>query len=244
MTVEHDLAEREGNIFARRLAGLAPLCARDRVALVGLLGEDRSVGPGHELVFEGSRPSSPWMLAEGMACRVKDHGGRRQIIALMLPGDTYGVHAADQRTLDHDIRTLSRCRIVGVDPSKLEALALVAPTVADALRCDERVQEAILRTWLFNLGQMTALERLAHLLCELAYRLGELGLLYRTGAFRLPVSQEAMGAVIGVTRVQAGRALQRLRSDGLIDLHGGVVLVLDLARLAELAQFDPTYLRP
>jgi CRP-like cAMP-binding protein len=162
----------------------------------------------------------------------------------MLPGDFCGVGAADQCILDHSVRTLTRCRVAMTDRPTIEAFAEDRPAIAEALDCEERVQGAILRTWLFNLGQKTAHERLAHLICELIHRFGELGLLYQTGAFRLPVSQEVLGEVIGVGRVQASRALQRLKSEHLIDVHGGVVLAQDLRRLAALARFDPAYLRP
>ncbi|MBV8683107.1 MAG: Crp/Fnr family transcriptional regulator [Caulobacteraceae bacterium] len=244
MVVLTDRATRDGDILARKLGAFVPLSQVERAALADFSREASTIAPAHDLLCQGSGPSPAWVLLEGMACRLIDHGGRRQIVALMLPGDMYGVCAADQRVLDHTIHTLSRCRIARLDRTRLEALAASTPAIHEALRCDERVQEAILRTWLFNLGQMMAPERLAHFLCELAHRLGDLGLVYGTGGFRLPISQEAVGAIIGVTRVQAGRALQRLRSERLIDFHGGVVFVPDFARLAQFAQFDPAYLRP
>lgn len=45
-----------------------------------------------------------------------------------------------------------------------------------------------------------------------------------------------------MTPVHTNRVLQRLRKEGLIELRGGVLSVLDIHALQEAAGFDPNYL--
>lgn len=58
------------------------------------------------------------------------------------------------------------------------------PRIARALRKNQLVDEAILREWLTNVGRRSAVERLAHLFCELLLRLKVVGLADGTGYIR------------------------------------------------------------
>ncbi len=47
---------------------------------------------------------------------------------------------------------------------------------------------------------------------------------------------------MGLSGVHMNRTLQKLRSDGLITSQGKRLVINDLARLMEFADFDPMYL--
>jgi CRP-like cAMP-binding protein len=113
--------------------------------------------------------------------------------------------------------------------------------VAQALLWDQLVTAAIQREWTFNLGRRTAFERMAHLLCELFMRLQAAGL---TGdrSCSFPLTQADLADALGLSAVHVNRTLQELRADGLIVLRGKELLVTDLDRLQEAAQFDANYL--
>ena len=47
----------------------------------------------------------------------------------------------------------------------------------------------------------------------------------------LPVSQEELGQLVGLSRQRVNQALKRLEAEGLVRVDYGSVTVLDLARL-------------
>ena len=103
------------------------------------------------------------------------------------------------------------------------------------------IDASVHREWITNMGQRAALERTAHLLCELFVRLRKVG---RTDnmSFRLPLTQAGLGDVLGLSLVHVNRVVQALRTQGLVSLEGRIVTVLDWDRLQEVAEFEPSYL--
>ncbi|CAO4163161.1 hypothetical protein CLBKND_00091 [Methylorubrum aminovorans] len=106
---------------------------------------------------------------------------------------------------------------------------------------DQLVDEAILREWLMNVGRRSAVERLAHLFCELLLRLKVVGLAEGTG-YKFPLTQVDLADTTGITSVHVNRSLRELRQSGLIELEGGRLKILDYAGLRALAEFRANYL--
>lgn len=90
-------------------------------------------------------------------------------------------------------------------------------------------------------GQRSALERLAHLLCEVFTRL-EVGGLNDGQAFLLPLTQAELGDTLGISLVHANRVVGELRARGIVRWRGEQVEILDWPALRDLAEFDPAYL--
>jgi CRP-like cAMP-binding protein len=103
------------------------------------------------------------------------------------------------------------------------------------------VEIAILSRWALCLGRLSAQERLAHLLCELATRRG-----YtedqRQARIDLPLTQEQLADVLGLTPVHVNRVVQQLRGAGLIAMRGRTMEIFDYQGLRAIAGFDPAYL--
>ncbi|MGJ3626098.1 Crp/Fnr family transcriptional regulator [Sphingomonas sp. MMS24-JH45] len=100
---------------------------------------------------------------------------------------------------------------------------------------------ALHREWIFRIGRLDALGRVGHLLCETHARLAATGRA-RDGIFEWPLTQQDTGEACGLTAVHVNRTLRRLREDGLAEIIRGSARILDLPRLARLAEFDPDYL--
>ena len=215
----------------------------ERRALDRLLGEGRWVGVGEVVLGEGRAPDGVCMLLEGWACRCKDfRDGRRQIAALLIPGDL--IHHGDAthpRAGDHAVRALTRARIAWIAPEAVAAALLDHPGLAQALRMAAAIEQATVRAWVVNLGQRPARERMAHLFCELAQRLTPADR-QPPATFALPLTQQILARALGLTAVHVNRVLQQLRGERLIDFHGGVLTISDIARLRTLADFDGAYL--
>jgi hypothetical protein len=81
----------------------------------------------------------------------------------------------------------------------------------------------------------------AHLFCELAFRLRAAGLA-RQDSYPLPLTQEEMADALGLSVVHVNRILQRLRSERLITLRARRLTIHDWPAFQRVGGFDPRYL--
>jgi hypothetical protein len=58
----------------------------------------------------------------------------------------------------------------------------------------------------------------------------------------MPLSQEGIGDVVGLSGPHVNRMLAELKADGLIAMNGHEVRILDRAALQILGEFHPAYL--
>ena len=106
---------------------------------------------------------------------------------------------------------------------------------------DVAIDGAVFREWMLGLGRRSAYEKVAHLLCELLLRLKSIGLA-NDNRYELPPTQTDLGDALGLSTVHVNRVLQELRGEGLIRSNGRMLIVVDVERLKQAAQFDPAYL--
>ena len=119
---------------------------------------------------------------------------------------------------------------------------LARPLIARALWMAGLIDESALRAWTVSLGKRDASERVAHLICELFVRLGTVGST-RVDGFDLPLTQEQLGDVLGLTTVHVNRVLRHLREAGLVSFKNCTVMIADFSKLRKAAGFDPGYLQ-
>jgi CRP-like cAMP-binding protein len=202
----------------------------------------REVEPRRDLIREGDEPRHVHLLLDGWACRYKSlPDGRRQVLAFMLPGALEDSRVFLLRRMDHSIGAITRLRCAEIPPAELEALAAQSPTLARALWRNDLVNAAIAREWVLNVGQRTAHERLAHIMCEVYFRLESVDLA-ENGSCDWPLTQNDLAEAAGLTSVHVNRTLQLLRGAALIDIRGRRLTILDLPRLKEAGLFTPNYL--
>ena len=230
------------NPLVRKLEGFTALSDTDRALLERISAEARLFGPRVDLVREGDKPDGVLLVMEGIACRHKHRGnGARQIMAYLLPGDLGDLDVALLKKMDHTITTLSTCKVVRIAPETVADILQHHPAVARALRMSTLVDEATLREWLVNVGCRSAIERIAHLFCELLVRLQVVGLA-TDNSYTLPLTQLDLADTTGMSNVHVNRSLQELRRQGLIELKGGRLTILNLPRLRAAAEFKANYL--
>lgn len=195
-----------------------------------------------ELVRQDEISHQSLLLEQGWACRYGAlPDGRRQILALHVSGDFVDLQSFPLKRMDHTVATLSRCRIAVYPHENLRQLSERMPHLTRLLWMATLIDAAILRQWLLGAGQRSALERAAHLICELFTRLDVVGAA-PDGVFNLPLTQAELGDALGVSQVHANRVVGELRSRGLVTWRDETVRILDWPGLQALAEFDPTYL--
>jgi CRP-like cAMP-binding protein len=197
---------------------------------------------GEDLCCEGDRPDCVRLFLSGWAYRYKTlEDGRRQIVSFILPGDTCDVHIYLLSAMDHSVGTLTPVTYSELDGAAFERLMAVDRSVAEAFHCETLAARAVQREWAINLGRRDALERVAHVICELFERLKVVGLV-DGNSFAFPVTQMDFADATGLSTVHLNRTLQELRSAGLIRLKDRILTIPDFEALSDTGMFNPNYL--
>ena len=232
------------NPLVAKLNAFTCLYLDDVDALEALAGSAKTYPSGKILFHEGDVPDHVYLFVRGMACRYKLlPSGQRQILGFLIPGDLCDLQFLALNPPDHSVALLSNAELVKIPMWKIHDLLADRPSIDRALALAALQDFAILREWLLNVGQRNALEKLAHFFCEMKIRLESVGQVEGDGSFDLPVNQMTLADTTGLSPVHVNRTLQRLRSDGLIQLCHRRLLIIDFERLAAVAGFDGNYLR-
>lgn len=231
------------NPLASKLSNFTRLSTEDRAVLDGLVeGRVRHCSPRQDIILEGETPRELRLFLAGWACRYKMlEDGRRQIVAVLLPGDICDLHMNVLREMDHTVTALTPVSYVDIQPATIEAIIARHPRITQALLWDGLVTSAIQREWVLNLGKRSALERIAHLLCELFTRVQAVGLAVDNRC-EMPLTQSDLAETTGLSAVHVNRTLQELRSQGLIVLRDRDLTILNFEELRAVAGFNPNYL--
>ncbi|HEX8445069.1 MAG TPA: Crp/Fnr family transcriptional regulator [Sphingomonas sp.] len=226
----------------RKLERRDVLADFERKALIEAFTEVREYRPHEIVVRESVEQTTSNLLLEGILCRYKDlRDGRRQIVALHVPGDFADLHSFLLKHLEHNLAALTPARIAIFPHARLREISERFPHLTRMLWFSTLLDAAIHRQWILSVGRRSAVARLAHLFCELRARLDVVGMVNAEG-FKLPLTQIDLADATGLTPVHVNRMLRELRDRGLMEFRQGEVSIQDLAGLTRLAEFDPEYL--
>lgn len=229
--------------IVRKLSQFVRLSAEDQRVLERAASHRvRRFGPREDIIQEGDRPSHINLMLSGWACRYKQlEDGRRQIVAFFIPGDLCDLNIFILREMDHSIGTVTQATVAELSREMIEEITLNHPRITQALWWETLVNAAVQREWTVNVGQRSAAERMAHLICELFLRLRAVGLT-DADSFELPITQVELADAIGLSAVHVNRTLRELREARLITLKGKLLSIPDLKALQNAALFNPNYL--
>jgi CRP-like cAMP-binding protein len=228
--------------FIRRLRRHSSLSSSDEDAIFGLRAHVTQVGRNRTLVSPGTTVTHAILVADGLVARFDMmRNGLRQITALHLPGDMCDLHSVVIPRAGWGIASLIPSTVVHVPHGDLRSLANTHPRLSLAFWADVTLDASVLAKWLANLGRKEATSRLAHMLCEMGLRSETAGAGTRT-AYRLNLTQEQIGEVVGLTGVHVNRTLRHLRELGLVVRTGPDISILDWNGLAATAEFSPDFL--
>lgn len=226
----------------RKLSAAVELSAEDTSVLDMLLSQRQSVAAGTTLISERQTDRTAYAVLSGWAHRYRVfEDGRRQISRLFLPGDFIGLNAALLGLPEQPIAALSEMQLAKIDAAQLLDslqnrrslwLAFLWSDTRDRFISEERVA---------SIGRRSAYERLAHILVELYHRLALTGNAAERH-FTLPLTQDHLADLLGLTSIHINRVLRRLKRDNLISVEGRVIRLLDLQRLQCVADYDERYL--
>ena len=234
------VAGRWDSPFMTRLKSFVDLAPADSDALRALIKTESKVDRRHDLVVDGYAYSKLSFVKEGSrrvagcCATASARSSTSWCRDVGLPGSF-----VDRATFS--VFALTDMRLELCSFEDFVAASYRRPKLALALSW-LAVQEAnIYAERVVDIGRRTPLERVAHFLLEIHARLLLVGRATSIG-FDLPVSQEIMSDVLGLSVPHVNRMLTKLRSDGVIRMAERRVEFVDSSALELLAHFQPATL--
>lgn len=216
--------------------------AEEEKALRGAMLREVTFQRGRNIVRAKTELDVSNLLLEGFVYRYKDlKDGARQTLQLAVPGDFIDLHSLLLIQLDHDISSFTNCRLGEFPHENLKRLIAEHQHLGRLLWLSTVVDAAIHREWMLSLGRRSSISRLAHLLCELQARLTAAGLAEH-GTYELPLTQNDLAEILGMTPVHMNRMLKELREKDLATFKNKTVEITDWDGLVAVGEFDPFYL--
>jgi CRP-like cAMP-binding protein len=176
-------------------------------------------------------PRGHYRLISGWAAeQVVLSDGRRQVTGLFLAGERIIPSPLSQRE--------NASSLLAITPLQLRFEEM--PAAEAGLELLRAELHRHLSQWfraVVRLGSMTAYEKTANLLLEIAERSGPSG----GESIDFPLTQELLGDLLGLSQVHVNRTLQQLRRDGLIELQGGRLTILELGALRTAGEFHTLF---
>ncbi|UZW57436.1 Crp/Fnr family transcriptional regulator [Sphingobium sp. JS3065] len=214
----------------------------ERERLERAVRQVRTLSPRTTICRAGEPLHQSTLLLEGIMSRyIDDRNGLRQLVAVHVPGDFIDLHAFPLKLLDHDVATMTAATVAIVPHAELDDIVRTMPELTRKLWFSTLIDAAIHRAWLFRLGRLDAVGRIAHFLCETNARLVSAGL-SDGRRFALGLTQTDLSEICGLTNVHVNRVLRQLREERLCVFRSSLVEILDPYRLAARGQFQGDYL--
>lgn len=218
------------------------LSASDRAALARLPFRCRTLNAGDPVEPMMQHEPSCGVLASGFAFSARMlRDGTRQILAVHVPGDFFGLGNLFQPMIAREVRMLTPGEVASIELAVLARLINSRPTIQNIFWRQTAFEASMFSEWLTGLGRRDAQSRIAHFLCEFSVRLRDIDRV-AADTFELPLTQEQLADVTGLTPMHVNRVFHALRASGVVELERRSVTILDWPGLAAMADFDPGYL--
>lgn len=237
----HDASRDYLQLFLHRLIIRSRFCDQEMQAILDLPTDAVKVAANQDFVCLGEVVDHACLIVEGIAGRFgQTEDGVRQITAFYFPGDMADLHSVVQPRVGSALQALTKTTILRISHSALRGVAARYPAVAEAFWRDCMVDAAVLSQWVVNVGRRDARAGMAHLLCEIATRLG-LGTGSHAPDFAFSVTQAQLADATGLSTVHVNRTLKALA--GIVTVARGSVQIHDWDRLAAVGEFEADYLQ-
>ncbi|QNI01555.1 Crp/Fnr family transcriptional regulator [Halomonas sp. SH5A2] len=195
------------------------------------------------LLWEMGDPANEFCtLKSGWAYSYRHlENGDRQILEVFLPGDIIGLRefAFNQRL--ENVRMINDGVICHFPHRRMLELFRQSLTLTSVMFAIGSRQQALLTERLVNIARRSARQKMAHFLHEMYLRLRQTNDDI-SGEFRLPLSQEQLADILGLSPVHVSRTFSALSEDGLVFRDRHNVTIPDLDALSVEGEFDAAYL--
>jgi CRP/FNR family nitrogen fixation transcriptional regulator len=185
-----------------------------------------------EIVAQDDKAEHCYLIVTGCVRTVRlMQDGRRQVGEFLLPGDVFGWDALDKH--DFGAEAVTPATLHRFSRSGLAALVDNDSVLSRRIREMTAMQVRAGREHMILLGRMTASERIASFILEMARRMN----LDEKSHIELPMPRGDIADYLGLTTETVCRQLTRLRQDGTIAINGAKIMIAN-RRMLEAAGFE------
>jgi CRP/FNR family transcriptional regulator len=207
----------------------AQLDAAERCLIQGWTTEQR-FGARKNVVQENMPFSGLHILKSGNIKLCKTGGSKEQILELLGPGDVLDpIPLFDGGTHAVTAKTMTESAVYRFAPEDAQRLLNNYPPVLNALLNLVSLRLRKLAALANDLAFKDVSARVCHVL--LSQAIGDDAGTERL-ALERPLTRQELASMVGTAREVAWRALKKLERDGLIEIHGQAIVILDAAALA------------
>jgi CRP-like cAMP-binding protein len=201
--------------------------------LIGALrSQDITAEGGTTILVEGQRSQGLYTVCEGWAIQYRQlRTGSRQILNVLLPGDHAGMASVLIGAGANSVEALTAAKLCVLSGRDVRGLLKSTPSLAVGLLKSRLEEQMRTDAQLTMLGRMSAPERVGYVSIDIYERLRLRGLADRAGC-PFPLRRTDLADLVGLSKVHVMRALNELRSLGLMDLKGKDLIIPDAARLS------------
>jgi CRP-like cAMP-binding protein len=222
-----------------RLRRYAPLSDADIASLEAAFERRLSIKKKRDVILEGYESHRLHIAVSGFAARYKLlANGKRQVLSIILPGDIIGMPSAFFKSSRYSVSTLSDMAVDVIGLQNFLDVCRRIPALAIAMLWYSEAELANYADHIIDVGRRSPLERVANFILELHSRLRSAGRATER-EFEMPLSQEIIGDLLGLSAPHVNRMLHQLKSEHLVRLNHRRVTIEDEAGLQLLAQFEP-----
>lgn len=230
----HDVHE-DMSLSASRFAAFADMTASEIAALMGIVDRPRDYPANATIRNEGDAANQLYFLRAGwVISSIILSDGTRQVLKVHFPGDIMGAPSLPLAASAENLRTVTRATVCIVSKAAISQIFSTMPRLAMLFFLAAQEERLLLMDRLSSIGRQSGLSRLAGFLVHVHDRLRIAGISVDT-SFELPLSQELIGDVIGLSTVHTNRVFKELTTRGLIERRGRTISFPDIDAVRKLS---------
>ncbi|MDQ7733197.1 Crp/Fnr family transcriptional regulator [Halomonas sp. SpR1] len=217
--------------------------SEDEKKLLMSLEENATAIKSGALLWEVGAPANEFCtLKSGWAYSYRHlENGDRQILEVFLPGDIIGLREFAFAERLENVRMIDDGVVCHFPHRRmLDIFRQSLPLTSVMFAISSRYQ-ALMTERLVTLARRSARQKMAHFLYEMYLRLRQTNPDI-SNQFRLPLSQEQLADVLGLSPVHVSRTFTVLSEEELVFRDRHYLTIPDLQALANEAEFDDCYL--
>lgn len=214
----------------------------DKARLLNLESTPFSI-EGKEAIWHVNSPVEKlYSIQSGWAYTMRDNlDGARQVVDILIPGDIIGLRDFTYKNHFTEARMITRGTLCPFTQASIVDIIKHSPSLTVALFAATARQESMITERMLISMHRSARSQIAHFIIEIYLRLNQV----RTTSideFYLPVTQQMLGEILGISTVHINRSLIAMENDNILKKSRNSIHVTDEKKLTDEAEFNNDYL--
>ena len=224
--------------FVKRMLGYVTLTEFEITEVMATFARKRAIAKRRDVILEGFETLKLQIVVSGIATRYKTlANGKRQVLRIVVPGDVVGMPSAFFATSRYSVTAITDLVVATAALQDVLDLCHRLPRFAIGMLWFSEMELVHYADRIIDVGRRSPLERVARFLLELHARLYSAGCAAED-EFEMPLSQEIIGDLLGLSAPHVNCMLRQLAAERLIGVDRHRVALQGREGLQLLAQFE------